>query len=152
MKTIAREFARTMWRTLEGKNPSVVWHLTHNQNVDSILTEGIDPGYATGKMRVSWVTTEPHREGFILHILDHHGWWVTDLYLLMVTTDGIDLQKHGRGKIWLSRRTIPPIRIHPLGRLATQDTQIQENVCLWSPFSLRWSGDGTTTLLPFGVS
>lgn len=53
---------------LKQLNSLVVYHVTLASNASSILENGIDPSYSSGKMQVSWYVSKHRIEWAVLHL------------------------------------------------------------------------------------
>lgn len=68
-------------------NTGVLWHITSQSNLESILNIGIDPAFSAGKRDLSWYVKKNRIEDMILHISVRHNLSVPEMVVLGVVID-----------------------------------------------------------------
>lgn len=86
-----------------------LWHATTKSNVASIITNGLDPHKATGKIKGVWLHTRSKREWAILHTQKRHSVDLDQIALLKVSVDRKHLTRRWRG-LWSANVTIKQIK------------------------------------------
>jgi len=74
----------------------VLFHVTPAENVQSILECGIDPKYATGKMKAAWFVSKQRIEWALIHTSAHHHVQIDELAVCAVMVYGRDMYKFNR--------------------------------------------------------
>jgi hypothetical protein len=71
----------------------VVFHVTPESNIPSILMAGISPSYCTGRMACSWYVAKFRIEWALLHLSVHYQLSVDKFQVCAVLVDSIDMYK-----------------------------------------------------------
>ncbi len=69
----------------------VVFHVTPEENVMSIMEHGINPKFSAGKMPVCWYVAKRYIEWAVIHVSVQHHVYPHELAVLAVLADGKDL-------------------------------------------------------------
>lgn len=101
-----------------------VYHWTHRKNLRGIAGEGLNPKYATGKIKLVWAC-EPDRIGWaLLHVCERHGWNPDDMILLRVQTGCMTWRRSAWQSVYNCASLVPPdmldgVRMHQIGQFMT---------------------------------
>lgn len=72
---------------------TVLFHVTPDYNIESILHRGIDPDRSTGKMKVSWYVSAKRIEWAIIHTCEKKLVYPQQLLVCSVLADKSDITK-----------------------------------------------------------
>lgn len=77
-----------------------VYHWTHESNLGSIITHGVDPSFSEGKLLASWFCG-PSRLGWALcHVANRHGWDPDEMICLRIEVDSSTLKRTCNTGVW----------------------------------------------------
>lgn len=88
-------------------------HATLRQYLPSILAQGLDPTYATGKQPLVWLHTPSRTPWAVLHTLKRHRVTMAEVVILDVQVPRNWLRRAWRG-LWTCDRVIAPERLRVL--------------------------------------
>ncbi len=94
-------------------------HATIDGRVPSIQDRGLDPAYATGRMRVVWLHMADRTGWAAAKVAKRHGARLADVVVLDVDVQATEVVRHGKGLYYI-RGTVPAERIRqarPLSRM-----------------------------------
>ena len=74
----------------------ILYHVTPSENVQSILQNGIDPAYATGKMKASWYVSRHRIEWAIIHAANLHHCTPDEMHVCAVHVLGSTMYRFNR--------------------------------------------------------
>lgn len=84
-----------------------LYHATPKSNVEGILTEGLLPSHATGKIKGVWLHTHSKREWAVLHTQKRHRILDSDdIVVIEVDVPRSHLTRRWRG-LWTSDKVVP---------------------------------------------
>lgn len=83
-------------------NGRVMFHATHGDNLASIMLNGLDPRYATGKRKAVWFVPRTGIDQGILHAAIRHNWRVEELVVLTLVIDSDHIRYSGNSLLFYS--------------------------------------------------
>ena len=91
----------------------MIYHATHKKNLASIVAGGLDPSYATGKLRAAWLHHEMMCSWAVKHVAARHGWAEADIILIPVVVIPYGLRQGSKDGVYYTQEVIP---VECLGR------------------------------------
>lgn len=91
----------------------VIYHITPEENIPSILMQGICPSYATGKMQASWYVSKAHIEWAMIHTSVAHHTMIDELAVCAVLANAHGLYKFFKPGFYYTYETYQPESITP---------------------------------------
>lgn len=85
-------------------------HITHVDNVWSIMRWGLDPQLAQSPRGI-WLATEAAEETARCHVLKNHGWREEDVVTLRVLVSHVEVYRHADTPYYVAPRGVTPGRI-----------------------------------------
>lgn len=89
----------------------VLYHWTHESNLPSILSRGLDPEEATGELYAVWGCELPRLQWAQDHVASRHKWLPRDLVLLRVDVSTCRVYKTCWSGVFYTPVPIPPDQI-----------------------------------------
>ena len=86
------------------KNPytRVMFHVTHDDNVESIFNIGLSPDFSQGKRRSIWFVPKNGIQSGILHAGYRHNWRVDEMTVIAILVETDHIRYSGNGMLFYS--------------------------------------------------
>lgn len=85
----------------------LVRHATPTRNLKSILSQGLLPAFARGRLKVVWLHTPGRSAWAVAHVAGRHRVAASSVALLTLAVPRSALRRARRG-VWLSAAVVPP--------------------------------------------
>lgn len=84
-----------------------LYHATHRRNLVGIVTEGISPVYATGKMKAVWLHSYSRVSWARAHVCTRHNWSEEDVVVLRLPAEVPVVRFGPVAGVWWTGQVIP---------------------------------------------
>lgn len=83
----------------------VMYHATHNRNIESIFNSGLSPEFSQGKRKAIWFVPKNGIQSGILHAANRHNWRVDEISVIAVLVESDSIRYSGNGLLFYSDRS-----------------------------------------------
>lgn len=88
-----------------------LYHVTPRTSLFGILTVGLDPLLARGRMQAVWLCSRAKLAWAKHHVAEHHQRPLRDMAILKIDAHRLSLRRVGRKGIYLCGQVISPSRV-----------------------------------------